>query len=160
MEYELHYLVVELDDMPPPHPPMHKAVRCMPPPRCVFGEAQRILRGYPHSCCEYHQGDWRLVSAVAVDAVEKAVSEGLSGEAVGHRARELGQDSFLVGEQKRALRSLLGSDSISLDFSPLPRYVNGRHRTQAMKDMGVERTVITTYLPVGGCVCRLPGITP
>lgn len=117
-------------------------------------------------CCYYHSVDWRAVSAAAIRIVRRARREGLAGEAIGERADELAEPQGLTGEEELALAELLTDHS---GIQPGRRallgrryYTNGRHRTSAMLDSGVRRTVVIRWRyppPVERCDA-VPGARP
>lgn len=99
-------------------------------------------------CCYYHRVNWRQVSAAAVRVTRQARREGLGGEAFGDRAAALAAAQGLPAQEEEALAELLAEYSA---IQPGPRfrlragYTNGRHRTTAMLDVGVRRTVIVRW---------------
>jgi hypothetical protein len=99
-------------------------------------------------CCYYHRVNWRQVSAVAIRVTRQARREGLVGEAFGDRVAVLAAAQGLPAREEEALADLLADHSA---LQPGPRfrlragYTNGRHRTTAMLDVGVRRTIIVRW---------------
>lgn len=111
--------------------------------RCLA--RQVIPRRTTRDCCYYHRVNWRQVSAAAIRITRQARREGLAGEAFGDRVAVLAAAQGLPEQEEEALADLLTDHSA---IQPGPRfrfragYTNGRHRTTAMLDAGVRRTVI------------------
>jgi hypothetical protein len=99
-------------------------------------------------CCYYHRVNWRQVSAVAIRVTRQTRREGLVGEAFGDRVAVLAAAQGLPAREEEALADLLADHSA---LQPGPRlrlragYTNGRHRTTAMLDVGVRRTIIVRW---------------
>jgi hypothetical protein len=114
--------------------------------RCLA--RQVIPRRAARDCCYYHQVNWRQVSAAAVRVTRQARREGLAGEAFGDRVAVLAAAQGLPGQEEEALARLLTSYCAVQPgprFRFRPGYTNGRHRTAAMLDAGVRRTVIVRW---------------
>lgn len=109
---------------------------------------QVIPRRSTRDCCYYHRVNWRQVSSAAVRVMRQARREGLDGEAFVARAAALAAVQGLAGQEEEALTELL---SLSSAVQPGSRfrfragYVNGRHRTTAMLEAGVRRSVIVRW---------------
>jgi hypothetical protein len=115
--------------------------------RCLAWQA--IPRRPVRDCCCYHSIDWRRVSAAAIRITRQARREGLSGQALSGRAAGLAEARGLPPEEEMALAELLSDHSA---IQPGPRmslgrryYGNGRHRTTAMLEAGVRRTVVIRW---------------
>ena len=109
---------------------------------------QVIPRRQPRDCCYYHRIDWHRVSAAAIRITRQAHSEGLSGEAFADRASEIAPAEDLPHEEQWALTELLSDATgiqVSRDDDGRRYYINGRHRTTAMLEAGVRRTVIIRW---------------
>ena len=139
--------------------------------RCLA--RQVVPRRAAEGCCYYHGINWRQVSAAAIRVMRQARRDGLHGEALSAQADELAATQGLPPEEEGALAELLSDHSA---IQPGPRislgrryYGNGRHRTTAMLDAGVRRTVVIRWryparrqpaprpLPSGGPGGTLPG---
>ncbi|MFD9931420.1 hypothetical protein ACFWZK_35460 [[Kitasatospora] papulosa] len=100
------------------------------------------------SCCWYHQQDWSNVSELAIQLIETARADGkteheISGQFM-TKARELGTSN----QDLMALKSLLEPGvAIVPHLGENATHTNGNHRARAMKDAGVTRTVVATWLP-------------
>ena len=134
---------------------------CCPAPRgvdrgCITAAApwwRRLARQViplrtTRDCYYYHRVNWRQVSAVAIRVTRQARREGLVGEAFGDRVAVLAAAQGLPAREEEALADLLADHSV---LQPGPRfrlragYTNGRHRTTAMLDVGVRRTIIVRW---------------
>jgi hypothetical protein len=106
---------------------------------------QVVPRRAPRDCCYYHSVDWHQVNAAAIRVTRQARGEGLAGKALSDRAAELAEAQGLPEREKEALEDLL---NVFRAIQPTrllrrrPSYTNGRHRTTAMLDSGVRRTVV------------------
>ncbi len=133
--------------------------------RCLA--RQVIPRHATRDCCYYHQVNWRQVSAAAIRVTRQARRERLAGEAFGDRVAVLAAAQGLPKQEEEALADLLTDHSA---IQPGPRfrlragYINGRHRTTAMLDAGVRRTIIVRWrypsLRLDVQVDRLPAAPP
>lgn len=92
-------------------------------------------------CCWYHGGDWHEVSAAAIEALSQAHAAGVEDEDLALEALRRAKRTGWDGWRWEALESLL-IDPIQVDEEAPDRHVNGRHRTQAMLEAGVRRTVV------------------
>ena len=115
---------------------------CMPGSRRWRRIARQLFpRRRLSCCCRYHRADWVTVSRVAVQLVQRAHDQGLTGEALVEYVTA--QQAFTSLDEWRAdaIASLIDlDDGISVEDGA---WMNGRHRTQAMIDAGVRRTVVT-----------------
>ena len=88
------------------------------------------------------------MSAAAIRVTRQARREGLVGEAFGDRVTVLAAAQGLPAQKEAALADLL-TDHSAIQPGPLFRfragYTNGRHRTTAMLNVGVRRTVIVRW---------------
>ncbi|HEX3958588.1 MAG TPA: hypothetical protein VHZ03_18490 [Trebonia sp.] len=109
---------------------------------------QAIPRRTTRDCYYYHWVNWRQVSAAAIRVTRQARREGLVGEAFGDRVAVLAAIQGLSAREGEALADLL-TDHSAIQPGPRSRfragYTNGRHRTTAMLDAGVCRTVIVRW---------------
>ena len=109
---------------------------------------QLIPRRGTRDCCYYHSVNWHQVSAAAIRITRQARAEGLAGWAFAERVTGLADaQEGLPPAEKEALAELLdGGTAIQPTRNANGRfYVNGRHRTTAMLDAGVRRTIIITW---------------
>jgi hypothetical protein len=123
---------------------------CMngPPPwqRCL--SRQLVPRRSTRDCCYYHSINWHQVSAAAIRIMRQARGEALAGEAFTNRAADLAGTEDLPSLESQALTELLDSGAgiqIERDDDGRRYYINGRHRTTAMLDVGVRRTIIIRW---------------
>jgi hypothetical protein len=109
---------------------------------------QVVPRRQPGACCWMHGGDWGLVSKTAIAFVRQAQRADVApGDIYGHvldQARAAG----VSGWDFDALEALVNSgDGIQIDRYEDGRrfYINGQHKTRAMLDQGVRRTVVIRW---------------
>ena len=107
-----------------------------------------IPRRTVRDCCYCHSINWRQVSAAAIRITRQARRESLAGEAFGDRVAVLAEAQGLPAEEEEALADLLADHSAiqpGRRFRLRGGYTNGRHRTTAMLDSGVRRTVVIRW---------------
>ena len=102
---------------------------------------QLIPRHGGRSCCWYHHGDWHTVSRHAIQVLRAAKATGAAREDLPSAAVALARALPITDWEFAALESLL-FDTVQPEGG---MYVNGRHRSRAMLDAGVRRTVIAIY---------------
>ncbi|GAA3087006.1 hypothetical protein GCM10020000_87170 [Streptomyces olivoverticillatus] len=105
------------------------------PPR---GAAPSVRSG----CCWYHRQDWNSVTERAVQLVEDAHRQAISGHDLLPHALDKAQRDGISHADFDALYTLL---SPPLAITASTGYTNGQHRVQAMRDMKVERTVTVRW---------------
>jgi hypothetical protein len=114
--------------------------------RCLA--RQLLPRREVRDCCYYHSINWRQVSAAAIRVTRQARREGLAGVAFGDRVTALARAQGLPAGEAEALDVLL-ADHTAIQPGRRSRlrrgYTNGRHRTTAMLDSGVRRTVVVRW---------------
>jgi hypothetical protein len=139
--------------LPRPQGMNRGCIRAAPPWwRCLARQA--VPRRAVRDCCYYHSIDWGTVSAAAIRVTRQARREGLAGQAFVDRLAVLTQALGLPAEEEEALDDLLTTYSAIQPsrFRLRRSYTNGRHRTTAMLDSGVRRTVVVRW--------RYPAATP
>jgi hypothetical protein len=122
--------------------------------RCMTARgvlARRVLRQLVprravRQCCWYHQGDWRAVSALAVKLLGAARRAGIEDARFHAWAVDQAAAQDLTEWQTSALGTLL-NPAVSIHVGK-GGYTNGNHRTRAMLDAGVRRTVVTDLEPL------------
>ena len=130
---------------------------CMTAPMPLLTRLARQVTGRTviRDCCQYHSMDWHQASAIAVTLARRLRREHITDpNELYDRALELTRE--LSKDRGRAVRSLLSaSDGIKVarlgEDRRNPRqwtYQNGRHRTRAMLDAGVRRTVVVYWQEV------------
>jgi hypothetical protein len=133
-----------------PRPAPFRNPQCMPRVTSWLRWTARQLfpLRHPSTCCWMHQGSWRQVSKTAITLVRQAQRAGLGPyDIYGHvldQARAAGTE----GWEFDALEALVNSgDGIQLDKYDNGRrfYINGQHKTRAMLDQGVRRTVVIRW---------------
>ncbi|GGZ05662.1 hypothetical protein CP967_00320 [Streptomyces nitrosporeus] len=133
-EEQLRYEIVAVTDLPEPDP---------------FREACMVSgsRDQPHgrtSCCWYHQQDWAGVSELAIGLIERARREGRPDREIAEQHMTLARELGTGDQDLMALNSMLEP---GLGIAPAgDSYTNGNHRSRAMKDAKVARTVVVTWL--------------
>ncbi|MGW2272592.1 hypothetical protein [Streptomyces yangpuensis] len=97
------------------------------------------------TCCWYHGGDWHRVNAMALQVLRGARAQSLRAEDVEEFAVAY---AALVGAtdwETEALATLFNTwDAIQPDSEG--GYINGQHRSQAMLEAGVRRTVVLRHV--------------
>jgi hypothetical protein len=109
---------------------------------------QFVRRRGLRDCCYYHSINWHQVSAAAIQITRQARAEGVASEEFTDRVLELARASDLPVAERQALAELLDAGSgIQIEHGDDDRrfYINGRHRTTAMLDAGVRRTVVIRW---------------
>ncbi|MEU0237657.1 hypothetical protein ABZ234_08195 [Nocardiopsis sp. NPDC006198] len=142
---ELAYRVVWVATLPAPHNLFRAS--CMTP----LSTAQRWARQArptrtPRSCCRYHAVDWHRASRGARRLLRQARRGAGPVEEVYRRARALAARAGWDTAQREAALSLLSPAEgiiVSPEDSPARWFLlNGQHRTQALLEAGVRRTVV------------------
>lgn len=114
-------------------------------PRWRSLSRQLVRRRSLRDCCYYHSINWHLVSATAIQITQPARTEGVAGEEITDRVLELARASNLPVADRQVLVELLDAGTgvqIEHGLDGHRFYINGRHRTTAMLDAGVRRTVV------------------
>ncbi len=137
--YVERYQVEQVSSLPQTYP---FRVNCM-----GVNYRPRPVAGNEPGCCWYHAQDWTAISELAIGLLQQAWDANLkeSNSIEGFIWYEL--DKLNLDERRHVTISHLFSFSIRIG-PPGPYghrrddvYSNGQHRVQAMKDLGVERTV-------------------
>ncbi|MGP3920550.1 hypothetical protein [Nonomuraea sp. 10N515B] len=136
--------------LPRPHP--FRAKTCMP---TGISWARRIARQLAprhqaRPCCWYHGGDWHRVSATAIRLVRQAQHAGVAAHDIHDFVRDAAQAEGLSGWELDALHTLVcPGDGIQLTVPAGHRrtfYINGQHKSQALLDAGVRRTIVIDWV--------------
>lgn len=119
-------------------------------PECMPRGRRRLIRQLlprrtARTCCWYHGGNWHRVNRVAIRLVRAAGAAGVPGDDVPDWCRERLGGQGLTPWETQAVRSLLAGAGTAIDPDGEGVFVNGQHRTQAMRDAGVRRTVVARY---------------
>ncbi|MFI0020305.1 hypothetical protein [Streptomyces griseus] len=139
-EEALQYKVVAVADLPEPAPFRES---CMGATQSILDRVRRRT-----SCCWYHQQNWSRVSELAVELVESARGAGKTDREISDQRLTLASELGVGPADRPALDSLLSpAVGIVARLGANASYTNGNHRARAMKDAGVVRTVVTTWLP-------------
>lgn len=106
----------------------------------------RLRRRLGHSCCWYHNGDWRRVVDLAIALLRKAHTAGKSEQwEITWFVLKQPAATSLTGWQHEALRSLF-IEPITPPDDDSEWYVNGRHRSRALRDAGVKWVVVAEQM--------------
>jgi hypothetical protein len=127
-----------------PQPGLHAAAQPLVARRDAPARPRRTARSY----CWMHQGDWHQVSRTAITLVRQAQRDGIAGEDIYEHVVAQAEAAGITGWQFDALDSLANSaDGIQLDTDGNRRrfFINGQHKTRAMLDQGVRRTIIVQW---------------
>lgn len=145
----LQYDIIPVADLPEPQPFREACMSYRASPLRSLLRRMRGRRPGPGTgCCWYHKQDWAAVSELAIRLVEDARRDGLADEDIGEISMERARALGAADNDLPALRSLLSpAVAISPHLGPDPGYTNGQHRARAMRDAGVKRTIVVTYLP-------------
>ncbi|MFJ6355163.1 hypothetical protein ACIQKB_37610 [Streptomyces sp. NPDC092046] len=101
---------------------------------------QLLPRRAVRVCCWYHGGDWHRVNTMALQVLRETRAQSIHGRDVKTFAVEYAATAGATDWETEALASLF---SISAAIQPGRRgYINGQHRSQAMLEAGVRRTVV------------------
>jgi hypothetical protein len=148
--HRLRWLVT----MPPIDPPIDRPCMAAPMAMPTRLALQVTGRTVIRDCCRHHTMDWRKVSATAVTLARRLRREHIRdrGGELFDRAIDLTHalSKELSEDQQGAVLSLLcPGDGIMVGRMGGHRelsYQNGRHRTYAMLEAGVRRTVVIEYV--------------
>jgi hypothetical protein len=111
---------------------------------------QLVPRRAGRTCCWYHRGDWHRVCKMAIRLLDQAKRQDIAPDETRNYVLRHPDVGALSAWEQDALGTLFCQvDAIKLN-SPAKRwqrrsYINGQHRTQAMLDAGVHRTVVVRY---------------
>ncbi|WP_146772038.1 hypothetical protein [Lentzea atacamensis] len=104
------------------------------------------------SCCWYHRGDWSAVIETAIRLISEAKARGLgAADQLRDVVLEAAHVDGITGWDQQALHSLL-VDPIVLGKNanePTVWFVNGQHRTRAMRDAGVTEVLVAARPQIG-----------
>jgi hypothetical protein len=95
-----------------------------------------------------HQGDWHQVSRTAIALVRQALRDGIATENIYEHVTAQARAAGIIGWQLDALDCLMDSyNAIQIDADTDGKrfFVNGQHKTRAMLDQGVRRTIIVRW---------------
>lgn len=102
-------------------------------------------------CCDYHARDWKAITETAIQVLADAHRQGL------FYAREI--DDYVLTRLEELPLGKMDRNEVMCLFAPSEAIMfghtstlltNGQHRTQAMRDQGVERTVALRWPAPGG----------
>ncbi|MBV8994605.1 MAG: hypothetical protein JO287_13115 [Pseudonocardiales bacterium] len=108
---------------------------------------QVVPRRRGRGCCWYHEGDWHQASRTAIRILRRAKAVWADHDE--HQERVLAElerarAEGLTGWQYDAVKTLLRH---TIDPArEIGGYTEGRHRSQAMLDAGVRRTVVARWV--------------
>ncbi|MFJ3182342.1 hypothetical protein ACIPJN_28675 [Streptomyces sp. NPDC086796] len=106
---------------------------------------QVLPRRGARTCCWYHGGDWHTVSAMALDVLQRARAQGVEADDVEELAVAYAAAVGATGWETEALATLFNlADAIQPDSET--GYINGQHRSQALLEAGVRRTVVLRHV--------------
>ncbi len=140
-EPEARFEVMAVRELSRPHP--FREPGCMPEGTPWWRRWWRQavpVRG-ARDCCWYHGGDWHQVNRLAIAGLAKAEAAGITAEDMADFVDEYAKQASADRWEREALDSLFGIGA-AIEPSRGGGFVNGQHRTQAMLDAGVRRTVV------------------
>ncbi len=97
------------------------------------------------TCCFYHQIDWVQVNKVGIPVLKKAWGEGLRGEELITEVEDRAAGLLSDQGSRDALGTLLHDPIHIVRDGEGWAWINGQHRTQAMKDLGIPLTIVMIY---------------
>lgn len=111
---------------------------------------QLVPRHQARRCCWYHGGDWHRVCATAIRLVRRAQRAGMTAYDIHDFVRDTAQAEGLSSWELNALNTLISpGDGIQLTVQAGRRrtaYINGQHKSQALLDAGVRRTIVIDWV--------------
>ncbi|GAA3840701.1 hypothetical protein GCM10022226_74000 [Sphaerisporangium flaviroseum] len=129
-----------------PGPKPYRA-ECMPD-LTGWQRLARQLRPRPpaRQCCWYHGGDWRRVCSTAIRLVRRAERAGVPYEDIRQAVLDDARTEGMSEWELDALNTLLADPIVLGHTGRWPAfahasYANGQHRSQAMLEAGVRRTI-------------------
>ncbi|MFE9637037.1 hypothetical protein [Streptomyces sp. NPDC006463] len=106
---------------------------------------QVLPRRAGRTCCWYHGGDWHSVNAMARQVLRDSRAQSVGAEDVQGFAVAYAASVGATDWETEALASLFSTwDAIQPDSEA--GYINGQHRSQAMLEAGVRRTVVLRHV--------------
>lgn len=137
------YTIVPVADLPQPEPFREDCLREGTVARAKA--LSRLRRGRRRRCCWYHRVDWNAVSELAIELVDAAQATGVAPLDISEHVQAAGLARKLDIRSFKALQSLV-APSISIQISRAgdgeTSFANGQHRTQALRDAGVQRVLV------------------
>jgi hypothetical protein len=148
-EPEPRYEVAWVACLPRPEP--FRNPQCMPPgaPWWRWAPRQIIPSRRGRACCWMHRGSWHQVSRTAIALVRQAQCAGVTGDDIYEHVRAQARVAGITGWQLSALDALVRyGDGIQVEtYEDGSRfYINGQHKTRAMLDQGVRRTLVIRWM--------------
>lgn len=149
--YRTRYRPVPMSQMPIERPFRETCMKSAP--GAVVGRWwRRLVDVLPSSkrrtggreCCWYHGGDWAEVIDVAVRLVDENEASGIDDDGLRRQVLAAARGEGLSGWRLQALDSLI-HDPISIHAATKERpavFVNGQHRTRAMRDAAVSAVLV------------------
>lgn len=134
-----YYEIMTVADLPPSKP---FRADCMGVN--YRGRPRRFL-GLGKPCCWYHDQSWAAISETAISLIEEAGRAGIVEAMKVFRYAE--KRVGVAGRDAHAVYELL-CPAVALLIGPSGYYTNGQHRGQAMKDLGVRRTIALRWREV------------
>ncbi|MEC4575082.1 hypothetical protein [Streptomyces virginiae] len=106
---------------------------------------QVLPRRATRTCCWYHGGDWHRVNAMALQVLSDARAQSVGADDVQEFAVAYAASISATDWETEALSTLFSTwDAIQPDGEG--GYINGQHRSQAMLEAGVRRTVVLRHV--------------
>ncbi|MER6399319.1 hypothetical protein ABT263_25225 [Kitasatospora sp. NPDC001603] len=128
---ELRFRVMNVADLGIPHP---FRVQCMTTGTPRPGRGGR-------SCCWYHRGDWQAANELAFTILAEATTAGVTVKGMAKFAHQRAVAAGVDDWQRSAVDSLLRM-GVAIVPDGSGGFINGQHRTRAMLDAGVLRTIV------------------
>ncbi|MDP9850433.1 hypothetical protein [Streptosporangium lutulentum] len=108
--------------------------------------AQLLSTRQGRDCCWYHHGDWHRVCSTALQLAGRAQRAGVPVDDIAEQVLARTEVAQMTGWEQEALESLLCIGTAIQLHGRLGRreYTNGQHRSQALMQNGVRRTLVVT----------------
>ncbi|SFT31424.1 hypothetical protein SAMN04487982_11960 [Streptomyces sp. ok210] len=106
---------------------------------------QVLPRRSARTCCWYHGGDWHTVNAMALQVLERARVQSVDPDDMEEFATAHAAAAGATQWQTEALATLFNTADAIQPASEVG-YINGQHRSQAMLEAGVRRTVVLHHV--------------
>ncbi|MCW2880867.1 MAG: hypothetical protein JWQ95_4967 [Sphaerisporangium sp.] len=104
-------------------------------------------------CCWYHRGDWHRVSRNAIRLVRAARRAAVPVDDIADAVRDAAKAEGMPDWERQALTSLVeipyAIQRTRWAGGWRTSYVNGQHRSQAMLEAGVRRTITVDWIYPG-----------
>ncbi len=151
---DIDYTLVSMHAMPQEKPFRESCMATTPGIRSQRWFGKRTVRpqrspNVRADCCWYHSGDWSAVINAAVRLIAHAKETGLGqDDELRHAVIDAARAAGVDGWKYEALYSLLIDPIVLVETdNGQITFVNGQHRTRAMRDAGVPAVLVMDRRP-------------